>query len=217
MPLSRRHFNQMMLGAMAATLLPSAAFAELEEGQDWRAINPPQPSDTPGKIEVLEFFSYGCPHCKSLNPLILQWESTLPEDVAFRQVPVTFGRQSWENLARLFYSLEIMGALGRLDQAVFEALHEEHIKLYTKSAMIDWLKTKDVDATRFSDVFDSFDVQTKLGRAEYLARRYAIDAVPTIAVGGRYVVLGRRIKTQPELLTIADQLIEKARADSANG
>lgn len=215
MTLSRRRFNQLVLGAITASSIPRVFAEQLEEGQDWRAIEPPQPSDTPGKIEVLEFFSYGCPHCSHINPLVKSWEPKLPEDVAFRRVPVTFGRQTWANLARLYYSLESMDSLERLDQEIFHALQEERVKLYTEPAIIDWLKGKEIDTETFSQVYNSFDVQTKVGRSDYLARKYAIDAVPTITVGGRYAVLGRGAKELSELLSIADELINKARADGA--
>lgn len=211
MPLTRRHFNQLLFGSFTLAALPMAALAELVEGEDWRAITPPQPGDAPGKIEVLEFFSYGCPHCGSLNPLLKQWEATLPEDVVLRRVPVTFGRQAWANLARLFYALESLDALDRLDQAVFTALHEQRAKLYTEPAILDWLANKEIDIQRFKDAFNSFDVQTKLGRADYLAGRYQIDSVPTLAVAGRYAVLGQKAKGLPDLLAIADQLIDRAR------
>ncbi|NEX20317.1 thiol:disulfide interchange protein DsbA/DsbL [Thiorhodococcus mannitoliphagus] len=215
MPLSRRQFNNLVLTGLVVASAPEALKAEeLKEGQDWRAIKPPQPSDVPGKIEVLEFFSYGCPHCSSLNPLAKAWAKKQPEDVAFRRVPVTFGRRAWANLARLYYSLEIMNSLERLDQEIFDAIHEQRLKLYAEPAMIDWLKGKDIDTDRFSEVFKSFDVETKLGRADYLAGRYVIDAVPTITVGGRYAVLARRAKTLPETLEIADRLVEKARLET---
>jgi protein dithiol oxidoreductase (disulfide-forming) len=211
MPLTRRHFNQLVFGSFTLAALPMTAHAKLIEGEDWRAITPPQPSDVPGKIEVLEFFSYGCPHCGSLNPLIQQWKSTLAEDVVLRRVPITFGRQAWANLARLFYALESLDELERLDQAVFTALHEQRVKLYTESAILEWLSNKEIDTQRFTDAFNSFDVQTKIGRADYLAGRYQIDAVPTVAVGGRYAVLGHKAKGLPDLLAIADQLIDRAR------
>jgi protein dithiol oxidoreductase (disulfide-forming) len=212
MTLTRRRFNQILVGIATLPWLPSA-FAELEEGQDWRAIAPPQPSDVPGKIEVLEFFSYGCPHCGALNPLAKEWAAKLPEDVAFRRVPVTFGRQAWANLARLYYSLEDMEQIAQLDQAVFAAIHDKRVKLFTEEAILDWLKDAKVDTTHFSEIYNSFDVQTQVGRGDYLAGRFAIDAVPTITVGGRYAVLGRKVQGLTDLLAIADQLIDKARAE----
>ncbi len=215
MTLSRRRFNQFALGAITATMLPTVIAEQLEEGQDWRAIKPAQPGDTPGKIEVLEFFSYGCPHCSDLRPFVKSWKSKLPEDVAFRRVPVTFRRQAWANLARLYYSLESMGMLEQLHQEVFHALQKERVKLHTEPATLNWLKSKAIDVEAFSQVYNSFDVQTKIGRSDYLAEKYAINSVPTLTVGGRYAVLGQRVKELPDLLVIADKLIDKARDDSS--
>ena len=217
MSLTRRHFNQLVFSSLALAALPMSAQAKLIEGEDWRAITPAQPSDAPGKIEVLEFFSYGCPHCGSLNALLKQWEATLPEDDVLRRVPITFGRQAWANPARLFYTLESLEQLDRLDQAVFTALHDQRVKLYTEPAILDWLNDKEIDIQRFKDVFSSFDIQTKLGRSDYLAERYQIDAVPTLAVAGRYAVLGHKAKGMPDLIAIADQLIDRARDEGVVG
>jgi thiol:disulfide interchange protein DsbA len=106
MPLTRRRFNLLLLGALGTALRPAVAGADLMEGRDWRPLARPQPPSEPGKIEVLEFFSYGCPHCAHLNPLIKPWGAALPADLSFRRVPVTFGRAAWANLARLFFALE---------------------------------------------------------------------------------------------------------------
>ncbi len=214
MPLTRRRFHHCMLGAFALASLPSLTRAVLEEGQDWRAVIPAQPTDTPGRIEVLEFFSYSCPHCASLNPLLKQWEANLPEDVVLQRVPVTFGRQAWATLARLFYALQSLGALEQLDQEIFAAIHEQRLKLYQESTLMEWLKSKGIDRMAFQEAFESFDVHTKVKRSEYMTERYQIDAVPTIAVAGRYVVLGRRARTLADLLIIADQLIERARTEN---
>ena len=214
MRLNRRQFNQFVLVALSAGYL-SPAFADLVEGKDWRAISPPQPGDTPGKTEVLEFFSYGCPHCATLNPLAKTWAEKLPTSVTFRRVPVTFGRAAWGSLARLYYSLESSGDLARLDQDVFDALHREKLKLWQEDEMLTWLEGKGVDTNRFLDVFNSFDVQTQLGRSDYLTAHYQIDAVPTITVAGRYAVLGRGITKLEDIFVVADGLITKAQQGAA--
>lgn len=216
-PLSRRSFIRSLLTPLILSVLPPAARAELEEGQDWRLINPPQPPEIPGRIEVLEFFSYGCPHCATLNPLLKQWQTTLPSDVRLQRVPVTFGRQTWANLARLFYTLEVMGELERLDQQVFTALHEQRLRLYQEPALTEWIGSQGVDAARFKEIFGSFDIHAKVGRGDYLAERYQVDAVPTLTVAGRYAVLGRRARGMADLLAIADQLIERARQEAGGG
>ena len=212
MPLTRRRFQQLLLGALCATLLPDAAIADLVQGRDWRPITPPQPSSVPGKIEVLEFFAYGCPHCSDLNPLIVPWAAHLPEDLVFRRMPVSFGRAAWANLARLYFSLDLMGELPRLDQAVFDAIHRERLSLYTEPAIRDWVTRQGVDTAAFQAAFDSFDVNMRLKRSDQMAREYAVDGVPMIAVDGRYAVIGLGVKGLPELLRIADELIAMARA-----
>lgn len=215
MTLNRRQFNQLLITSLGCYALPVAA-AELLEGQDWRAINPPYPSDTPGKIEVLEFFSYGCPHCSDLNPLVTPWAEELGQDIVFRQIPVSFGRAAWSNLSRLYFSLKDLDRLSQLHQNVFDAVHKERIKLYKEDEMQQWIKDQGIDAGKFMEVFNSFDVQTQVGRADYLASRYLIDAVPTLTVGGRFVVLGRNAKSLEDILAIADTLISRARTETAS-
>lgn len=221
MPLSRRHFNRALLAVLAAGVCPAAHSARtpaeqssavaLVEGRDWAPISPPLPGDSPGKIEVLEFFSYGCGHCRDFHPLVTAWAAKLPKDVVFRRVPVTFGRAAWSNLARLFYALEASGQLARLDQAVFDAIHLRKTNLYTEKAVLDWASGQGVKAEDFRDAFRSFTVETRLARAEQLARLYKVDGVPRITVDGRYAVLGQAAKGLPDLLAIADGLLRLAR------
>lgn len=217
MAFTRRRFSQTMIGALGVAMLPlrPVLAADLVEGRDWRAVSPPQPSAAPDKIEVLEFFSYGCPHCMDLNPVIKPWASKLPEDVTFRQVPVTFGRAAWANLARLFYALEYSGDLDRLNQEVFEALHNDRTKLFTEKDVFAWVASKGVDVATFEPLFNSFAVETQIKRGDTLVERYRVDAVPMIAVGGRYVVVGQEAKGFPDMLAIADKLILMAREQTA--
>jgi thiol:disulfide interchange protein DsbA len=214
MPLTRRRFHQLILGALGASLLPNASRADLVQGRDWRPISPPQPSGVPGKIEVLEFFAYGCPHCADLNPLIDAWAKGLPADVAFRREPVSFGRAAWANLARLYFALDLLGELPRLDQAVFEALHRGRASLYTEPAIRAWVAEKGIDAKAFQAASESFDVDVRLKRSDLLVREYAVESVPMIAVGGRYAVTGTGVKALLDLLRIADDLIALARTQT---
>ncbi|AHF03275.1 twin-arginine translocation pathway signal protein [Marichromatium purpuratum 984] len=218
MPLSRRHFNFILMGTLGALTEPlPARSAPLAEGRDWRPIDPPQPGDVPGKIEVLEFFSYGCPHCSDLNPIVKEWAGRQPEDVAFRRVPVTFGRTAWANLARLYYALEASDALEQHDQAVFDALHRERRRLYSPNAILDWVEARGLDRAAFAALFDSFDIQAKIARSDRLVQRYRIQAVPRVTVAGRYAVLGKEVSSYRELLGIAETLIEQTREQGLAG
>jgi thiol:disulfide interchange protein DsbA len=196
-----------------ATIIPNAhAVDELVEGRDWAALSPPQPGTNQEQIEVLEFFSYGCPHCGALNPLIKAWAEQLPEDVTFQRVPVTFGRAAWSNLARLYYSLEQDGFLVQLDQAVFDAIRKDRVNLYTEKNILKWIDRQGLDTDAFSKTFNSFAVDVALGQARDLEARMRIDAVPRIIVDGRYVVVGEGAAGYEGLLRITDALVQRARA-----
>jgi thiol:disulfide interchange protein DsbA len=205
------------LALLVASTLAAPVFAasELVQGRDWEPVAGGQASTETSEIEVLEFFSYGCPHCSDINPLIKDWANELPEDVSFERIPVTFGRAAWESLARLFFTLELAGELERLDQAVFDAVIKERANLYTNNALLKWATEQGVDKAEFEALLNSFAVEAALARASTLAARYRVDAVPRIIVDGQYQVLGKGVKTQQELLEIADRLIAKARAERA--
>ena len=209
----RRRFSLCLLAFMAFLSLPLMASAELVEGRDWRSVSGQSPDTKGDAIEVLEFFSYGCPHCGDLNPLIEEWKTGLPSDVRFERVPVTFGRAAWETLARLYFTLDFTNELSRLDQMVFDAVTQERVNLYTENKVLDWVAEHGVDREAFAKLFNSFAVEAALARANTLAARFRVDAVPMIIVDGRYVVLGEGAKTKADLLEIADALIEKARKD----
>jgi len=215
MNLDRRAFNRCLLASLASAVLPVHSrvvkAAPLVEGRDYELILPPQRGESPGRIEVLEFFSYACPHCKDFHPLVMAWAARLPRDVVFKRVPVTFGRATWTNLARLYYGLEATGDLVRLDEAVFRAIHEERINLFTPSAIMAWVKREGVDEKRFKAAFDSFGVSTQVSRSDQMVRNYRVRSVPRLTVAGRYQVTGQAARSLADLLPIADALIEMSR------
>jgi thiol:disulfide interchange protein DsbA len=206
----RRGFvrSLLALGAALALALPAAAQTA---GRDYTPLNPPQPTDNPAKIEVIEFFSYGCPHCAELNPLLHAWVAKLPADVSFKKVPITFGRAAWSGISRLYYTLEATGDLGKLDAAVFNAIHGERINLFDERVLNEWIAKKGVDPKKFADTYNSFGVMSKVKRADQIAQAYRIQGVPAIAVDGKYMVTGG--KDYNEQLAIADKLIAKVRAE----
>ncbi len=197
--------------AMLAVVLPVRA--ELVVGRDYVPIIPAQMTDTPAKIEVIEFFSYGCPHCSDFHPIVGKWAATLPSDVTFKRVPVTFGRPPWASLARLFYALETTGDLARLDSAVFDALHKAGSKLYDDKSIIAWVTTQGIDAKRFTEAYNSFAVVSKAKRADQLVQTYKIQGVPAMTVDGKYLVTGKELKGLAELPALTEQVIGMARSD----
>ncbi len=204
--------STLFAAALIVLALPLQA-AGLVEGTDYRTLEPAQHTDAKGKIEVLEFFSYGCPHCNEFYPMISAWEARLPKDVVLERVATGMGRLAWTNLAKAYYALEATGDLKRLDAKVFHAIHEEHQPLFDEKAISTWVGQHGVDTQKFITAFDSFGVNTKLNQAEQMVENYKIDGVPTLAVAGKYVVMGN---TFEQLLANADALVAKVRAERAS-
>ncbi|MBI2308183.1 MAG: thiol:disulfide interchange protein DsbA/DsbL [Rhodocyclales bacterium] len=211
--MQKRTFISLVAGLAAAVLMLGSAQAQVAAGRDYVPIDPPQPGETPAKIEVIEFFSYGCPHCNDFHPLISKWAAKLPADVVFKRVPVSFGRAQWANIGKLYYAAEAIGELGRLDGAAFQAIHEKGVKLYDEATIMQFAVQQGVDGKKFADAFGSFGVQSKMKRADQMTQAYKVQGVPAIAVDGRYMVLNEGIKSYEELLARTDKVIAKARAE----
>lgn len=203
------------LAAMALSLFAVAlpAHAQLTAGREYVPIEPAQTTDNPAKIEVIEFFSYGCPHCSEFHPTVSKWSAKLPADVSFRRVPISFGRAQWANLSRLYYALEATGELARLDSAAFQALHEKGLKLYDDKSIAEWAVAQGVDAKKFADAYNAFGVVSKVKRGDQMAQAFKIQGVPALAVDGKYLVLNEGIKGHEDLVARTDKVIEKVRAE----
>lgn len=186
--------------------------ADVVAGRDYTVLRSAQRTDSPGKIEIIEYFSYGCPHCFDLHPLISQWSTKLANDVVFKRVAVSIGHRSWAELARAYYALEGTGDLARLDDALFDAVHKKRLPLADERSISAWVARQGVDAGKFSAAYRSFSVNTKVAQAEKSSLDDQVNALPTVVVAGKFVVLGR---THLDTLRIADELIAKARAELA--
>ena len=206
------------------TLFLSLAFAggaiaaNLQPGKDYDLVSPPQPTDAKGKIEVLEFFSYACPHCAHFEPVLEAWVKRLPKDVAFRRVPVTFQRPQWGALARGYYAIEAMNEVDRLQGPMFTAVHvDRNINVATaqsvEASMADWIAGKGIDRKKFEDNFNSFSVQSLATRAERMTGSYGIQGVPMLVVAGKYRTPDNYPGGPEEMLKLVDAIIAKARAE----
>ncbi len=203
---SNRFFRHFV--AIAALLLALPVFAE----SDYVVFDPPRPTENPDKIEVIEFFHYACSHCKNLSKPLAAWIAKQPKDVVVRRVPVTFGKAATVNLARLYYSLEVMGELDRLDLQIFEALHDQRINLTSEPNMFEWLAKKGVNTQKFAALFKSFGIDSKLRRGEQLERDFQISGVPALVIDGKYMP---DPAPAVKLLEMTDQLIAKVRTERA--
>ncbi len=195
--------------AITALLFASTAGAEVVQGRDYQVLPAPQPSSTPGKIEVIEFFSYGCPHCAEFHPAVKKWAASLPSDAVFVRIPVSFGRREWGQLVRAYYALVQTGDLEKVDDALFSAIHVERKPLFTEESLASWVAEKGGNAAKFREAFNSFDVSQKSLRAEQLTRNYRVSGVPQLTINGKYVALGQNYD---DMLRIASELVERERA-----
>jgi thiol:disulfide interchange protein DsbA len=184
--------------------------ASIIAGHDYVVLSTPQRQGSNGKIEVVEFFSWGCPHCYEFYPKLSRWLSTLPKDARFKRVPVGLGHPEWEALAKAYYALQSTGDVDRLDSQIFEDIHRNHVWLYDEQSITTWVGKHGVDVAKFTAAFRSFNVNMSAGHAEQRAEDYRIPGVPTLAVAGKYTVDGN----QDKMLRTSDQLIAMERTAS---
>jgi protein dithiol oxidoreductase (disulfide-forming) len=194
--------------ALTFLALSTSPQASIIAGHDYVVLSTPQRQESSGKIEVVEFFSWGCPHCYEFYPMLSRWLSTLPKDASFKRVPVGLGHPEWEALSKAFYALQSTGDVERLDSQIFEDIHKNHVWLYDEASITAWVGKHGVDLPKFTAAFRSFGVNTNAGQAEQRAEDYRIPGVPTLAIAGKYIVDG----DQAKMLTTSDQLIVMARA-----
>jgi thiol:disulfide interchange protein DsbA len=207
-----------LLALLCATFVTLFSFggasfaADLQAGREFKPISPPlaTPKD---KIEVVEFFSYGCNHCSDFHPTISKWAANLPKDVSFRRIPVSFGRAEWARLSKIYYSLEATGDLAKLDTAVFLAIHEQRVPFKTDEAVFSWVASKGADAKKFAEAFNGFSMASKVQRADQDATAAKISGVPSLAVDGKYLVNNEAASSYDDLLRITDAVIAKARQE----
>ena len=209
--INRRKFVTLALtGALAAIAGPVAA--QLVEGKNYARLKAPVPVETGKKIEVIEFFSYGCPHCAELETYLSRWLAKLPPDVQFRRVPVMF-QERWINLGKIYYTLDALGDETKLSPDVFRAIHAQNVGLWKDTTFFDWAASKGVDRKKVEDVYNSFGVSGKMNRAKQLAQNYDIQSVPTVIIDGKFVTASDKVGTHAQLPAAIDELIVKARAE----
>jgi thiol:disulfide interchange protein DsbA len=207
-------FDVIRKAGLAVALVAMAAGASaqgLTEGTNYVRLKNPMPVD--GKnIEVIEFFSFGCPHCGELEPILQGWVKNKPADVTFRRIPVMF-QPRWENLARVYYTLEALNE-EKLVPEVFLAVHARNTPLWNEKDFLDWVATKGVDRKKAEELYGSFGIVGKVNRAKQLAGSYQIQSVPTMIVDGKYATGPEKLPGGHAAIPPAiDALVQKARAE----
>ncbi len=198
------------------SLAAHAAGAPAVAGKDYTVLNVSQPVATGKKIEVLEFFWYGCPHCAHLEPGLHAWLQKLPTDAQIRRVPAVF-RDDWMQGAKIYYTLQDLGAVDKLHAKVFDAYHVERLNLNDEAVLMTWVAKQGLDRTKFEAAYKSFSTQSRATQGGMLARAYNLSGVPSFAIDGKYVTSESMTGSEPRLFEVLDQLIVMARKERAAG
>ncbi|HXD43009.1 MAG TPA: thiol:disulfide interchange protein DsbA/DsbL [Ramlibacter sp.] len=214
--MNRREFSTSAACILAGAALGFAgpAFAQAkkpENGTDYQTLGKIVASDAaPGKVEVIEFFWYSCPHCNAFEPKLEAWMKKLPPDVVLKRVPVAF-RDDFVPQQRLYYTLEAMGKVDELHSKVFRAIHAERQAINREDLIVEWVGKQGLDTGKFKELYNSFSVSSKARRATQLQDAFKVQGVPAIGVAGRYYVDGDLAGNMDRALQITDYLIAEAR------
>ena len=210
--MQRRLFSTAML--TVSTLMGSAAVwaqQAFRSGKDYITLERPVATEAgSGKIEVLEFFWYSCPHCNQFEPAFEQWVKNAPKDVVVRRVPVAF-RDDFVPQQRLYYTLEAMNLVEKMHIRVFTAIHGEKLMLNSDASVLAWAEKQGIDKSKFAETYKSFGVATKAKRAVQLQNDFKIEGVPSLGVAGRFYIDGTLAGSMPRALQVADALIAQTR------
>jgi thiol:disulfide interchange protein DsbA len=183
--------------------------AEVMAGRDYQVLKPAQPTSSGSKVEVLEFFFYGCSHCFHLHGPLSSWEKTMPKDVELQYVPVIF-RDSWEPMARAFYALEALGEREKLHDDLFQAWNVFGTDLSDEAKISDFIAKRGVDRAKFDAAYNSFTLAGKVARSNQLVRSYGVRGTPTIAVDGKYIITGLE---PADTIRVLNEVIKIARKE----
>jgi len=199
-----------LLGLLALIWFAPSVYAEFDEGINYDVIATPQPTSEPDKIEVLELFWYGCPHCYHLEHDVQAWLKTKPDDVDFVRVPAVLG-PSWELLGRAYYTAQLLGVEDTMHQALFDRIHKDRKMIRNVGDLAAIFVENGVSEEDFFSTYQSFAVVTKTNRAKQAHERYGVTGVPAIIVNGKYRTSAKQAGGNKQIFDVVDYLVEKER------
>lgn len=206
-----KRFLSFVLFGFAAVTLQACASEGFESGTHYETLTNPVTTADPEKVEVLELFWYGCPHCDSLDPALEAWKQNLPDDVVFNRVPVVFG-QSWEMHARIFWVAKNLGLLADMHQPLFNAIHREGMRLQQVDEVVAFFERFGADPEVVRRELGGFATESALRLTDSRVRAYGIRGVPALVVNGRYVTGVSQAGGPDQLFELLNHLIEKSRS-----
>lgn len=195
---------------MIATPFGAYAQASFDITGKYDVLPAPQPTSTGDKIEIVDIFWYGCPHCFKFLPAMEQYEADIPEYAEVRRMPAIF-RDSWMPHARAFYTAKALGKLDEMHRPFFEAIHEKGAKLATKKELIEFFSDYGVDEKAFEDAWSSFGVESELRKVLLMQQRYGVRGTPSVVVNGKYLVSTRKAGSYGNMIKVVEGLVEKER------
>ena len=202
------------LGLGVSALGSTSSLAQMtkpQQGIDYLILDKPVAVDAAaGKVEVIEFFGYWCPHCNAFEPELETWLKRLPANISFKRVPVAFNDAAIP-LQKMYYTLEALGRVNDMQRKVFTAIHAEKINLNTQEGIVAWAVKQGIDQKKFVDAYTSFAVNTKITKAKQLANAYKIDGVPSMGVAGRFYTDGTLAKGMTRALLVVEQLANEVK------
>jgi len=208
--MKRREFS-LSTAALAAGALSLPVWAQPREGKDYRKLSKPAPTEAqPGKIEVVEFFGYFCPHCNTFEPTLNAWSKTAPKDIVLHRVPVNFNAKTVP-MQKLYYTLEGMGKLEALHVQAFRYIHVERKPLQEDEQVFAWANAQGLDMAKFKEMYNSFGVANQIRKATQLQQAYDVEGVPSMGVAGRYYVDGTMAGSMENVLRVVEQLAAQVR------
>src|SRR5689334_4213533 len=202
---------QWLLAAVLA-LLGCCAHAQVEQGREYQRIEPPHQAAPGSRIEVIEFFYYGCPVCYETEPYLSRWLADAPEYVGIRRVPA-LSSEAWEPLAKLYYTLDVLGEVARLHWPVYDSFHFEDVRLNDEKVMLDWAARNGLERGKFAQTYASAEVAARVAQARELLKAYDVHAVPTFIVDGKFLTSARLAGGTQQVVQVLERLVRLAREE----
>ncbi len=190
---------------VAGLLLALCSFSA--GAKEYLELNPPRPTDDPAKVEVIEFFWYGCPHCYRFDPYLEQWLKNKPDNVVFKRQPVIFGSH-WEPHARAYFTAQVLGVLDKIHRDLFDTMHKKKKRMTSEDELVEFFAAHGVDKETFQNAFHSFSVEMKVRQAESIPAEYGITGVPAVVVNGKYLITGRTAKGFEGMIEAMDERVK---------
>ena len=214
MSLSRRNLLIASAATVTAPLLAHAqpAARAPQELKDYTVLKTPVPVESGGKIEVLEFFQYSCPHCASFEPYLGAWKKKLPTDVEYKRIPIAWDNSTMPHV-RIYYTLEALGKLPELHEKVYAAIQKNRQPMINPDQIADFMAANGIDRKQWLDTYNSFSVAARANRAGQIWRAYKVDGTPITAVDGRFMTAPSMVGTREGTLVVLDYLVQRSRAE----